>query len=112
MRPFWAKAAPASAPAKRQRLNIARAFLKDAPVLLLDEPTSALDPENEREILEALERLMEGRTTLMVAHSPATVWRMPKVLVLEAGRVTGFAPPAELAAQNDYFARAFPNPKA
>ena len=99
-------------PGQRQRLNIARAFLKDAPVLLLDEPTSALDPENEREILEALERLMEGRTTLMVAHSPATVWRMPKVLVLEAGRVTGFAPPAELAAQNDYFARAFPNPKA
>ena len=90
---------------ERQRLNLARAFLKDATLLLLDEPTSALDAESEQAVLRSVLELMGGRTTLMIAHRLATVQQMDKVMVLEAGRVTEFGSPAELAAQNGYFAR-------
>jgi ATP-binding cassette subfamily B protein len=70
---------------ERQRVALARAFLKDAPVLVLDEPTSALDPATEREVLEAMERLMRGRTTLIIAHRESTLDACDQVLVLRDG---------------------------
>ncbi|MST94019.1 MAG: ABC transporter ATP-binding protein [Pedosphaera sp.] len=90
---------------ERQRINIARAFLKDAPILLLDEPTSALDAESEAQVVASLFDLMKGRTTLMVAHRLTTIRRVDKILVLEAGRLTGCGRPAELAQQPGYYAR-------
>jgi ATP-binding cassette subfamily B protein/subfamily B ATP-binding cassette protein MsbA len=68
-------------------LAIARALLKDAPVLILDEPTSALDTQTEALVLEALERLMRGRTTFIIAHRLSTVRRADRIVVLEQGRV-------------------------
>ena len=72
---------------QRQRLAIARALLKDAPILILDEATSALDTESERAIQTALERLMKGRTTLVIAHRLSTVERADRILVLDRGRL-------------------------
>jgi len=90
---------------ERQRINIARAFLKDAPLLLLDEPTSALDAESEAQVVASIFELMRGRTTLMVAHRLSTIRRVNKILVLEAGRVTEFGSPEELLTRGGYFAR-------
>jgi ATP-binding cassette, subfamily B, bacterial len=90
---------------ERQRINIARAFLKDAPVLLLDEPTSALDAESEATVVASIFNLMRGRTTLIVAHRLSTIQRVDKVLVLENGAVTAFGSRDELLAQQGYFAR-------
>jgi subfamily B ATP-binding cassette protein MsbA len=72
---------------QRQRLAIARALLKDAPILLLDEATSALDTGTEREVQEALERSMSGRTTLVIAHRLSTIERADRIVVLESGRI-------------------------
>ncbi|TLZ79131.1 MAG: ATP-binding cassette domain-containing protein, partial [Methanobacteriota archaeon] len=76
---------------ERQRISLARAFLKDAPILILDEPTSSLDVHTEATILEALHRLMNGRTTLMIAHRPSTLRACNSILILEPdgkGRIT------------------------
>jgi len=73
---------------ERQRIHLARAFLKDAPILLLDEPTSALDAESEALIGQSLRELLRGRTTLLVAHRPGTIAAMQRVLVLNEGRLT------------------------
>jgi subfamily B ATP-binding cassette protein MsbA len=73
---------------QRQRLSIARAFLKDAPILLMDEPTSALDAESEQKIQQALDLLMKGRTTLTIAHRLATVRSADVIYVLEDGLIT------------------------
>jgi ABC-type multidrug transport system fused ATPase/permease subunit len=72
---------------EKQRLSIARAFLKDAPVLILDEPTSALDARTESGLLEALDRLMEGRITFIIAHRLSTTRRATQIIVLHRGRV-------------------------
>jgi AhpD family alkylhydroperoxidase len=77
---------------QRQRLAIARAVYKDAPILILDEATSALDAESERAVQDALERLMKGRTTLVIAHRLATIEHADRVLVLEAGAWSNRAP--------------------
>jgi ATP-binding cassette subfamily B protein len=73
---------------QRQRLSIARAFLKDAPILILDEPTASLDTVSEQAVLHALERLQHGRTTFVIAHRLSTVRDADRILVLDAGRIT------------------------
>lgn len=90
---------------EKQRINLARAFLKDAPILLLDEPTSALDAESEEMIVGTLAQLMKSRTTIMVAHRLTTIRNADKILVLEDGRVTEFGSPDELASREGYYAR-------
>ncbi len=72
---------------ERQRVSLARAFLKDAPILILDEPTSSLDIATEAMIIDAMERLMRGRTTIMIAHRPRTLERCDMRLHLEGGRI-------------------------
>jgi ABC-type multidrug transport system fused ATPase/permease subunit len=72
---------------ERQRIAVARAFLKDAPILILDEPTSSIDSKTEAVILDALDRLMEGRTTFMIAHRLSTIRRADQILVVDHGRV-------------------------
>jgi ATP-binding cassette subfamily B protein/subfamily B ATP-binding cassette protein MsbA len=72
---------------EKQRLSIARAFLKDAPVLILDEPTSALDARTESSLLDALERLMDRRITFIIAHRLSTIGKATQIIVLERGRV-------------------------
>ncbi|MDQ6626512.1 MAG: ABC transporter ATP-binding protein/permease [Verrucomicrobiota bacterium] len=81
---------------QRQRLGIARAFLKDAPILLLDEPTSALDPTTEAAIMRTIKELMRGRTTLIVTHRLATIHGVDRIVVLERGRVVEQGTGAEL----------------
>jgi ATP-binding cassette subfamily B protein/subfamily B ATP-binding cassette protein MsbA len=70
-----------------QRLAIARALLRDAPILILDEPTSALDAATEASLLAALERLMHGRTTFIITHRPSTIRYADRIIVLEKGRI-------------------------
>jgi ATP-binding cassette, subfamily B, bacterial len=72
---------------QRQRIAIARAFLKDAPILLLDEATAALDSESEEAIREALSRLMRGRTVIAIAHRLATLRNFDRVVLLQGGRI-------------------------
>jgi len=72
---------------ERQRISLARAFLKDAPILILDEPTSSLDVHTESAILDTIQELMKGRTTMMIAHRPSTLRDCNMILVLEGGRV-------------------------
>ena len=90
---------------QRQRLAIARALLRDAPLLLLDEATSALDAESERLVQRALERLMEGRTTIVIAHRLATVRAADRIIVMDKGRIVEEGRHDTLAAQGGLYAR-------
>jgi ABC-type multidrug transport system fused ATPase/permease subunit len=88
---------------ERQRVAVARAFLKDAPILILDEPTSSIDSKTEAVILDALDRLMVGRTTFMVAHRLSTVRNADVILVMNHGRVVEQGTHAELLQQNGLY---------
>ena len=90
---------------QRQRLAIARALYKDAPFSILDEATSALDNESERLVQDALQKLMQGRTTLIVAHRLSTIEHADRVVVMESGQIVEQGVPAELLAQGGAYAR-------
>ncbi|MCL7461843.1 lipid A export permease/ATP-binding protein MsbA [Pseudomonas sp. NW5] len=90
---------------QRQRLAIARALLKDAPLLILDEATSALDTESERHIQAALDRVMQGRTTLVIAHRLSTIEKADLILVMDQGEIIERGSHAELLARGGFYAR-------
>ena len=90
---------------QRPRVAIARAILRDAPILLLDEATSALDAESETLVQKALERLMEGRTTLVIAHRLATVLKADRILVMDGGQIVEEGTHKSLVAKNGVYAR-------
>lgn len=92
---------------QKQRIAIARALLKNAPILILDEPTSNVDTESERLIQESLDRLMRGRTTLVIAHRLSTIIGADRIAVLEHGRILDIAPHAVLLQRNELYAKLY-----
>jgi ATP-binding cassette subfamily B protein/subfamily B ATP-binding cassette protein MsbA len=96
---------------QRQRIGIARAFLKNAPILLLDEPTSALDPVTEAAIMETIQELMRGRTTLIATHRLATIHGLDQIIVLEHGRLVEKGRGPELIARGGIYAKLYASGK-
>jgi ATP-binding cassette subfamily B protein/subfamily B ATP-binding cassette protein MsbA len=96
---------------QRQRVGIARAFLKNAPVLLLDEPTSALDPTTEAAIMETIKELMRGRTTLIATHRLATIHDVDRIVVIDRGRIVEQGRGVELVARGGVYAKLFASGK-
>ena len=92
---------------QRQRIGIARAFLKNAPILLLDEPTSALDPTTESAIIDTIKELMSGRTTLIATHRLATIHNVDLIIVLEHGRIVEQGRGSELVARGGVYAKLY-----
>ncbi len=90
---------------QRQRISIARALLRNAPILLLDEATSALDAESEKLVQDALERLMQGRTTLVIAHRLATIRSADRIIVMSDGGIVEEGTHDQLSARNGLYAR-------
>ena len=88
---------------ERQRISVARAFLKNAPILILDEPTSSVDSKTEGVILDALDRLMVGRTTFLIAHRLSTLQRADGILVLDNGRLAEQGTQEELLRKNGIY---------
>jgi ATP-binding cassette subfamily B protein/subfamily B ATP-binding cassette protein MsbA len=96
---------------QRQRIGIARAFLKNAPILLLDEPTSALDPTTESAIMDTIKELMRGRTTIIITHRIATIHGVDQIVVLENGRVVEQGRGPELVARGAVYAKLYASGK-
>ena len=92
---------------QRQRIGIARAFLKNAPILLLDEPTSALDPTTESAIMSTIKELMQGRTTLIVTHRLSTIHKMDKIVVMQDGRIVEQGTGPELLGRGAIYAKLY-----
>lgn len=92
---------------ERQRISIARALLKDAPVVILDEATASLDPENEVFVQQAINRLVVGKTVLVIAHRLRTVLHADHIVVLEQGRVVEAGSSTELLAHNGLFSKLY-----
>jgi ABC-type multidrug transport system fused ATPase/permease subunit len=92
---------------QRQRIGIARAFLKNAPILLLDEPTSALDPTTESAIMATIKELMKGRTTLIVTHRLSTIHNVDQIIVLEHGRIVEKGRGPDLVARGGVYAKLY-----
>lgn len=90
---------------ERQRISIARALLKDSPIVLLDEATASLDVENESQVQQALSNLLAGKTVIVIAHRMRTVMNADKIVVLDEGRIVEEGRPSELLAENGLFAR-------
>ena len=106
---FWAflsfQIHPKLSGGERQRISIARALLKDAPIVLLDEATASLDVENETKVQEALSRLLTGKTVLVIAHRMRTVAAADHIVVLKEGKVAQQGTPKELMAQGGLYRR-------
>ena len=96
---------------QRQRIGIARAFLKNAPILLLDEPTSALDPTTEAAIMETIKELMQGRTTFIATHRLATIHNLDEIIVLEHGRIIEQGRGPELLTRGGVYAKLYASGK-
>src|SRR6185503_6543296 len=92
---------------QRQRLSIARAFLKNAPILILDEPTSALDTQTEEALLASLRQLMQGRTTLIITHRLSAISRADRIVVLDNGKIIEQGSHAELLARDSEYKRMY-----
>jgi ABC-type multidrug transport system fused ATPase/permease subunit len=92
---------------QRQRIGIARAIIRNSPILILDEPTAALDTESEKLVMEALERLMTGRTVIIIAHRLSTIRDADKIVVLKGGFVAEEGTHDELVAMNGIYAELY-----
>lgn len=90
---------------QKQRIAVARAMIKDAPILVLDEATSALDSRAEQAVQNGLEQLMEGRTSIIIAHRLSTIATVDRIVTMRGGRVDEIGSPAELAASGGIYAQ-------